>query len=270
MKNAITTTPFQFQSREVRALTIDDAHWFVAKDVCDILGINDPSMAVRDLDEDEKGTSTIGTPGGNQNMLTVNESGLYALIFKSRKPEAKAFRKWVTAVVLPTLRKTGQFRITNPNTPGRPGPEWITAKEAAAQWNIPYRSARYHLARMAKNGEAEVVATRNPKIPKYYRPVENTPTNTSTAEPTTTYTATPFRHFRARTTPDGRMTLEEYSPVIMMHDIALWLADPAATFQGSTGPDDDRNRLLEIARVAAMRATLGPKETWNQLYGNAH
>lgn len=102
-------TVFAFRGRNVRTVIKDGEPWFVAKDVCDVLGINDPSMAIRDLDEDEKGTSTIGTLGGNQTMLTVNESGLYALIFKSRKPEAKAFRKWVTSEVLPAIRKTGGY-----------------------------------------------------------------------------------------------------------------------------------------------------------------
>lgn len=108
MENAIQ--PFKFNEHEVRTITDDKGEpWFVAKDVCNILGLTDTSMFVQGLEEDEKGTSIICTPGGNQTMLTVNESGLYALVFKSRKPEAKAFRRWVTSEVLPTIRRTGGY-----------------------------------------------------------------------------------------------------------------------------------------------------------------
>lgn len=89
--------------------------WFVAKDVCDILGIANASDSVATLDEDERGSIAItdGTSplGGNPNMLIVSESGLYALIFRSRKPEAKSFRKWVTSEVLPSIRKTGSYEL---------------------------------------------------------------------------------------------------------------------------------------------------------------
>jgi len=99
-------------SRPVRA-ELDDAGipWFVAKDVCDVLGIKQATRAVESLDDDEKGVSSIHTQGGIQQMLSVNESGVYALIFRSRKPEAKAFRKWVTSEVLPALRQTGGYSM---------------------------------------------------------------------------------------------------------------------------------------------------------------
>lgn len=102
---------FEFRSHEVRTVIRDGEPWFVAKDVCDVLDIVDSAVALRGLDEDEKGKCIVPTLGGNQTMLTVNESGLYALIFKSRKPEAKAFRKWVTSEVLPSIRKTGKYSV---------------------------------------------------------------------------------------------------------------------------------------------------------------
>jgi prophage antirepressor-like protein len=83
--------------------------WFVAADVCAILEHSDASKAVSRLKDFEKGTSIVRTPGGEQTLNIVNESGLYALIFTSRKPQAEAFRCWVTAVLLPTLRQTGSF-----------------------------------------------------------------------------------------------------------------------------------------------------------------
>ena len=74
-----------------------------------MLEIQNVTQALDSLEEDEKGKCIIPTLGGNQSMLTVSESGLYALIFKSRKPEAKAFRRWVTSEVLPAIRKTGKY-----------------------------------------------------------------------------------------------------------------------------------------------------------------
>jgi anti-repressor protein len=81
----------------------------VAKDVCVVLGRSDVSMAISRLDECEKGASIVCTLGGKQKMAVINESGLYSLIMTSRKPEAKAFKKWVTSEVLPSIRKTGSY-----------------------------------------------------------------------------------------------------------------------------------------------------------------
>ena len=88
---------------------INDVPWFLAQDVCDILGLGNNREAVRKLDDDEKLTSVVMTSGQGRNMNFVNESGLYNLIFQSRKPEAKAFRKLVTDVILPSIRKFGFY-----------------------------------------------------------------------------------------------------------------------------------------------------------------
>jgi prophage antirepressor-like protein len=84
---------------------------FCAKDVCDVLGIEDPHTAVRSLDDDEKGRQKTGTPGGSQELLFITESGLYALIIRSHKPEARKFRKWITSEVIPSLRKYGMYSM---------------------------------------------------------------------------------------------------------------------------------------------------------------
>src|SRR5271166_2078402 len=102
-------TEFKFDESPVRAVVKDGEPWFVAKDVCDILDIGDPSKAVDRLDGDETGTTSIRTTAGPRELLTVNESGVYSLVFTSRKPEAKRFRKWVTGTVLPEIRKTGSY-----------------------------------------------------------------------------------------------------------------------------------------------------------------
>jgi prophage antirepressor-like protein len=83
--------------------------WWVAKDVCDVLGIKDHKVSLRGLDEDEKGECITPTPGGPQQVTTINEPGLYTLILRSRKPEAKAFRRWITHEVIPAIRRTGQY-----------------------------------------------------------------------------------------------------------------------------------------------------------------
>jgi prophage antirepressor-like protein len=99
--------PFAFEGVEVRAITVEDEPWFVAADVLLILGLD--RTANRRLDDDEMGVAPIHTPGGVQNLSIVNEPGLYSLILGSRKPEARAFKRWVTHEVLPSLRKTGTY-----------------------------------------------------------------------------------------------------------------------------------------------------------------
>lgn len=105
--------PFEYETHEVRVIPINgEPHW-VAKDVCDILEIKDNRVALRRLDEDEKGECKVPTLGGMQKMSIINESGLWSLVLRSKKPEAKAFKKWLTSVVLPTLRKTGRYDLKN-------------------------------------------------------------------------------------------------------------------------------------------------------------
>lgn len=103
--------PFSFDNAIVRIVVRDDEPWFVAADVSGVLGYRSANDMTRNLDEDEKGTQIVRTLGGEQEMVTINESGLYSAVLKSRKPEAKRFKKWVTAEVLPSIRKTGRFEV---------------------------------------------------------------------------------------------------------------------------------------------------------------
>ncbi|WP_197468137.1 BRO-N domain-containing protein, partial [Fictibacillus phosphorivorans] len=100
---------FDFRGQQLRVVEQNNGPWFVAKDVCNILELSNSRMALQRLEEDEKGVSTIDTPGGRQNLSIVNESGLYELIFASRKIEAKTFKKWVKQEVLPSIRKHGAY-----------------------------------------------------------------------------------------------------------------------------------------------------------------
>ena len=94
---------------EIRSAVVDGTPLFVAKDICDALGISKYRDALTRLDEDERASISVDTLGGKQSMIAVNESGLYTLVFQSRKPEARAFRKWVTGEVLPNIRKHGVY-----------------------------------------------------------------------------------------------------------------------------------------------------------------
>lgn len=109
MKNLITHPQFG----EIRMKTKAGEPWFCAKDVCEVLSIKNHRDAISVLDEDEKGVGKVYTLGGYQELNFVNESGLYTLIMRSNKPEARKFRKWVTSEVLPAIRKYG-FYTTDP------------------------------------------------------------------------------------------------------------------------------------------------------------
>lgn len=103
--------PFDYSGSQVRTVLVDDEPWFVASDVCAVLGIRNSRDAVRGLDEDEKGVALTDTLGGAQNLVTISESGLYTLLVRSRRKEAKPFRRWVTHEVVPTIRRTGSYSV---------------------------------------------------------------------------------------------------------------------------------------------------------------
>ena len=112
--NEITT--FTYNMNRVRTVFKEGEPWFVLKDVCEILDIGNSRMVAERLDDDEKNSVSI-TDGnrGNPNFTVISESGLYNVIFLSRKPEAKKFKKWVTSEVLPSIRKTGSY-VQTPKT----------------------------------------------------------------------------------------------------------------------------------------------------------
>lgn len=110
--------PFSFANNQVRVIVSEAGDpWFVAQDVSTALQYSEASAMTRTLDDDEKGLQTVQTPGGKQELVTINESGLYSAIFRSRRPEAKRFKKWVTSEVLPSIRKTGMYAVQTPSVP---------------------------------------------------------------------------------------------------------------------------------------------------------
>lgn len=102
---------FCFESHNIRTVGKDGEVWFALKDVCSVLTIGNSSDVSRRLDDDEKGVEVIDTPSGAQETVIINESGLYSVIMRSQKPEAKRFKKWVTSEVLPAIRKTGSYSV---------------------------------------------------------------------------------------------------------------------------------------------------------------
>lgn len=100
---------FPDTGQQVRIFLRDDEPWWVATDVCSVLSIRNSRHALTSLDGDEKDVVTADTPGGPQQVSIVNEPGLYSLILRSRKPEARAFRRWIVHEVLPALRRTGRY-----------------------------------------------------------------------------------------------------------------------------------------------------------------
>lgn len=96
---------------QVRTVVIDDEPWFVASDVCKCLELSNPTVAIGRLDEDERSKLNLGRQGDTN---VVNEPGLYSLVLSSRKSEAKAFKRWITHEVLPSIRQTGRYDMTTP------------------------------------------------------------------------------------------------------------------------------------------------------------
>ncbi|RHT67877.1 toxin Bro [Butyricicoccus sp. AM28-25] len=111
MKNNIVA--FKYNEQQVRTIEKNGEPWFVGKDVAEILGYSDTAQAVRKhIDNEDKGVVEMTTPGGKQPVTIINESGLYSLILSSKLPTAKEFKHWVTSEVLPSIHKTGEYKIT--------------------------------------------------------------------------------------------------------------------------------------------------------------
>ncbi len=131
----MTLQTYHFEGTPVRDVLVAGEPWFVGKDVCGVLGIADHNQALGSLPDDERGGYVVPTPRGDQEMICVNEPGLYRLIFKSRKAEAERFKRWVCHEVLPAIRRTGAY-----GTPGggEAGPFMVPVEEfiALLTWKI--------------------------------------------------------------------------------------------------------------------------------------
>ena len=133
MTGQVEVFNFSQEKAPIRVQLINSEPWFVAKDVCEVLGIANHKDAASRLDEDERRGVGITDPIGRpQTVTAVSESGLYSLVFQSRKAEATKFRKWVTSEVLPSIRKKGYYGIYKPKT------DFIDARD------IPYETRMFN------------------------------------------------------------------------------------------------------------------------------
>lgn len=128
MNNSVQS--FNFNQNQIQVINKNGEAWFIASEVAAMLGYRDSYNMTRILDNDEKGTHNVSTLGGNQDVSVINESGFYHAAFKSRKPEVRPFRKWVTSEVLPAIRKTGGYQITP--KPTRALPDGLTGEQIEA------------------------------------------------------------------------------------------------------------------------------------------
>lgn len=165
--------PLLFEGEHlVRQIDKGDEIWFVGLDVCRVLGLANPHSSLALLDEDEKGVHSMETPGGNQDMTVVSEAGVYRLVFKSRKPVAERFKRWLAHDVIPAIRKTGGYGSPSAAVPDdqieRPFPNWsmeeIRTKRGcvdmyrllygvmAAQWIAPQMGFPVPPVEMVENG----------------------------------------------------------------------------------------------------------------------
>ena len=122
--------PFEYEGNSIRVVEIDGDPWFVAPDVAKVLNYRSAPDMTRRIEDDEKGYAKVRTPGGDQEVTVLSESGLYDAIFRSNAEGAKPFRRWVTSEVLPTIRKTGSYGAAS--APALTGPAlYLAAIEQA-------------------------------------------------------------------------------------------------------------------------------------------
>lgn len=156
--------------------------WWAARDVCEVLDIKDVSDAVERLDSDERGSTPIADAWGRpQEMLAVNEFGLYSLVMGSRKPEAKLFKRWVLHEVLPSIRRTGRYEVSEPAPLPAPAPArehaevsehlvriwvalrdsegWLSSVELAHRCAVAPRTARAHTKYLVELGLVDMLET---------------------------------------------------------------------------------------------------------------
>ena len=136
---------------QVRTVELDGQPWLVGKDVAEALEYKNPQRAIRDhVDDEDRGVTKTVTPSGEQEMLIINESGLYSLILSSKMPKAKAFKHWVTSEVLPALRRNGVY-------------ETVKAQQHIEQLEATNErlTAAIQAVSIAKEQLAEIIDTRN-------------------------------------------------------------------------------------------------------------
>lgn len=120
-----TLLPFSYGDQPVRVVSIDGEPWFVLADLCKVLDLTQPNKVALRIADDMKGRNRIPTPGGDQEMTVVSEAGMYEVVIRSDKPEAAAFRRWITTEVLPSIRKRGGYLTPEATEAALTDPDFI-------------------------------------------------------------------------------------------------------------------------------------------------
>lgn len=159
-KMSSTTTPatfsenvFRFGDSAIRVILKSENPWFIATDIAECLGYRNAPDAARHLDDDEKDTHIVRTLGGKQKLTIINESGLYALVLRSRKPEARKFAKWVTGEVLPAIRKTGSYAVEQKSSPPKPR-RWYVCLDSSGEQMIKELTEDHYVMTSAEIADA--------------------------------------------------------------------------------------------------------------------
>lgn len=140
-----------YNGSEIRSIDIDGQIWWVLKDVCRILDLSNPSKVASRLDEDERSNFELGRQG---KTIVINESGLYSVILRSDKPEAKPFRRWITHEVLPEIRRTGSYNIPERKSECKTwyGVPVLTVSDIAERLGVCRDTARKRVFKCMRNG----------------------------------------------------------------------------------------------------------------------
>ena len=150
---------FNYEDKEIRILDIDGEPWWVAKDVCDVLELGNITEALRGLDEDELSSVSLKSGGQAREMSIISDPGLYSLILRSRKPEAKVFKRWITHDVLPAIRKTGMYQ----------NPVFQEAIMQTPEIELDYKTARYALDGVTAFRDVMTIAMKKRIMRRYYK-----------------------------------------------------------------------------------------------------
>lgn len=163
---------------EVRTLVVNNEPWFVGNDVASILGYSQTAKAVREhVDTEDKGVSILDTPGGNQQVTIINESGFYSLVLSSKLPTAKKFKRWVTSEVLPAIRKTGGYMATRQDDT----PESIMARAVlVAQETMKRQERELEAAKERIELQDDELRKQAPKVKYFDDVLQSSRTYTST------------------------------------------------------------------------------------------
>lgn len=146
-------TSFLYENENVvRSILQNGNPWFVGKDVCAVLGHKNHNQALSRLDEDERdGVQILDSMKREQEIVVINESGLYSLIFSSRVDAAKKFKKWVTSELLPTIRKTGQYKTNDETSPNETQQDMMMLQNELLRLNHVYQGIKTDRVRTHKN-----------------------------------------------------------------------------------------------------------------------